>query len=69
MEAKGTIKKECSVAPNWETDQIGHWISYYENGNLEAEGDYNDNNGRDPRIGAHWKYYKEDGTLDFEKTF
>jgi antitoxin component YwqK of YwqJK toxin-antitoxin module len=69
MEAKGTIKKECSVAPNWETDQIGHWVSYYKNGNLEAEGDYKDNGGQDPRIGSHWKYYKEDGTLDFEKTF
>ena len=69
MNEKGIIKQDCSVAPNWDTDMIGHWVSYYENGNLQEEGDYKDNKGGDPRIGTHWKYYKEDGTLDSEKTF
>jgi antitoxin component YwqK of YwqJK toxin-antitoxin module len=69
IKEKGIIKQDCSVAPNWDTDMIGHWISYYENGNLQEEGDYIDNKGGDPRIGTHWKYYKEDGTLDSEKTF
>jgi antitoxin component YwqK of YwqJK toxin-antitoxin module len=69
MNEKGIIKQDCSVAPNWDTDMIGHWVSYYENGNLQEEGDYKDNKGDDPRIGTHWKYYKEDGTLDSEKTF
>ena len=69
IKEKGIIKQDCSVAPDWDTDMIGHWISYYENGNLQEEGDYIDNKGGDPRIGTHWKYYKEDGTLDSEKTF
>lgn len=68
LASSGKISKTCkTLTPNWETDCIGLWIYYYENGKIKSEGTYIENPGKDPREGQTWKYYKEDGTLDEEK--
>ena len=44
--------------------ELGKYIAYFENGNIETEGQYDENDTASGiRIGT-WKYYKEDGSLD-----
>lgn len=68
LASSGKVSKKCdTLTPNEETDCIGYWVYYYENGKIKKEGTYIDNPEKDPRQGQSWKYYKEDGTLQEEK--
>ena|SRR5579862_1848317 len=61
-EEKFGLRSYGYVNPNDQKE--GLWISYYENGNKFAEGQYHEDRQESP-----WIFYNHDGTENFRSTF
>lgn len=62
-ENSGKIKAEYNTGGLRRDYKMGKYISYYENGKIEVEGQYCDEEYINIREGT-WKYFKSDGTIE-----
>ncbi len=67
-ERSGKLEREFSSSMFDREECYGRYITYYENGKVEVEGQFNDVKYTSIRVGT-WKWYNEDGSFDASETY